>query len=57
LKKIINFILLGKGMMIRVNIWRKNSQYERNGMIMDAMGRGKSKGSGKNNMVLGEYRV
>jgi hypothetical protein len=32
----LNFILLGKGMMIRVNIGRKISWDERNGMIMDA---------------------
>jgi hypothetical protein len=53
----LNFILLGKGMMIRENIGRKTSQYERNGMIMDAMGRGKFLGSGKNNLVSGEDRL
>jgi hypothetical protein len=57
LNNFLNFILLGKGMMIRVNIGRKISWYERNGMIMDAMGRGKSMGSGKNNLVSGEYRL
>jgi hypothetical protein len=49
----LNFILVGKGMMIRDNIGRKTSRYERNGMIMDAMGKGKFLASGKNNLVLG----
>jgi hypothetical protein len=50
----LNFILLGKGMMIRANIGRNTSRYERNGMIMDSMGRGMFFGSGKNNLVEGE---
>jgi hypothetical protein len=50
----LNFILLGKGMMIRPNIGRKNSLDERDGMIMDSMGRGKLLGGGKKNMVVGE---
>jgi hypothetical protein len=50
----LNFILLGKGMMIRVNIGRKIARYERNGMIMDSTGRGKLFGSCKNNLVARE---
>jgi hypothetical protein len=53
----LNFILLGKGMMIRPNIGRKTSQDERDGMIMDSTGRGKFLGGGKNNMVVGEDRL
>ena len=54
---LINFILLGKGIMIRPNIGRKTAQDERDGMIMDAMGRGKFFGGGKNNLVVGEDRL
>jgi hypothetical protein len=43
----LNFFLLGKGVMIRVNIGRKIAWDERNGMIMDATGRVKFLGSGK----------
>jgi hypothetical protein len=50
----LNFILLGKVMTIRANIRRKTTQYERNEMIMDSMGKGKLFGSGKNNFVEGE---
>jgi hypothetical protein len=53
----LNFILLGKGMMIRPNIGRNTSQDERDGMIMDSTGRGKLFGSGKNNLVAGEDRL
>jgi hypothetical protein len=53
----LNYILLGKGMMIRVNIGRKIARYERNGMIMDSTGRGKLFGSDKNNVVVGEERL
>jgi hypothetical protein len=35
---------MGKGMTIRVNIGRNTTWYERNGMIMDAMGRVSSLG-------------
>jgi hypothetical protein len=52
----LNFILLGKKMTIRVNIGRKTTLYERDGMLMDSKGRGKFFGSGKNNLVAGEYR-
>jgi hypothetical protein len=37
----LNFILLGKGVMIRVGIGRKTAWDERNGMIMDATERRK----------------
>jgi hypothetical protein len=47
-----NFIILGKGMMIRENIGRNISQYERNGMIMDTMGRGESLGVVKTTWCL-----
>jgi hypothetical protein len=57
LNNFLNFILLGKGTTIRENIGRKTSRYERNGTIMDATGRGKSMGSGKNNLVSGESRL
>jgi hypothetical protein len=53
LNDFLNFILLGKGMMIRVNIGRKNVRDKRNGMIMNTKGRGKSCGSGKNILVFG----
>jgi hypothetical protein len=43
----LNFIIIGKGMMIRPNIGRKTAQDERDGMIMDSMGRGSLFGSGK----------
>jgi hypothetical protein len=50
----LNFILLGKWMMIRPNIRRKTFRDERDGMIMDSTGRGKLFGGGKNNLVAGE---
>jgi hypothetical protein len=53
----INFILFGKGMMIRPNIGGKTTRDERDGMIMDAIGRGKFFGGGKNNLVKGEDRL
>jgi hypothetical protein len=56
LNNFLNFILLGKGMMIRANIGRNIVWDERNGMIMDDTGRGNSLGSGKNIFVSGEYR-
>jgi hypothetical protein len=54
MNNVLNFILLDKGMMIRVNIGRKTSQYERNGMIMDTTRRGKFLGSGKNKLMEGK---
>jgi hypothetical protein len=53
----LNFILLGKGMMIRSSIGGKTAQDERDGMMMDAMGRGNFFGGGKNNLVVGEDRL
>jgi hypothetical protein len=50
----LNFILLGKGMMIRENIGKNISQYERNGMTMESTRKEKLFGSGKNNLVVGE---
>jgi hypothetical protein len=45
-----NFILLGKGMMIRENIGRKIAKDKGNGMIMNTVGRGKSLRSGKKSL-------
>jgi hypothetical protein len=50
----LNFILLGKGMMIRENIGRKNARSKGNGMIMNTVRRRKSLRSGKNNLMFGE---
>ena len=47
LNNFLNFIFLGKGMMIGMNIGRNVVGDEGNGMIMNTMGRGKSPGSGK----------
>jgi hypothetical protein len=44
-------------MMIRENNGKKTAQNKRNKMIMNTMGRGKSMESGKNKLVLGEYRL
>jgi hypothetical protein len=52
LKTFLNFINLGKGMTIRVNIRRKTSQDKRNGMIMNTTEGEKSLGSEKNNLVF-----
>jgi hypothetical protein len=54
LNNFLNFIFLGKGMMIGTNIGRKATGYEGNGMIMNTMGRWKSRGSGKNNWMFGD---
>jgi hypothetical protein len=40
----LNFIFLGKGVMIQMNIGRKYSGYKGNGMIMNTMGRRESLG-------------
>jgi hypothetical protein len=53
----LNFILLGKGMTIRTNIGRRTSWDERDGMIMDSMGRGMFFRSGKNKLVAGKDRL
>jgi hypothetical protein len=44
MKKNLDFFLLGKGMTIRPNIGRENSQDERDGMIMDSTEGGSSWG-------------
>jgi hypothetical protein len=44
-------------MTIRVNIGRKTTWYERDGMVMDSMGRGNFIGNGKNKLVVGEDRL
>jgi hypothetical protein len=54
LNNFLNFIFLGKGMTIGTHIGRKVVGDEGNEMIMNTMGRGKSMGSGKNNLMFGE---
>jgi hypothetical protein len=54
LNNFLNFIFLGKGMTIGTNIGRKDVRDKGNGMIMNTMGRRKSLGSGKNNLMFGE---
>jgi hypothetical protein len=53
----LNFILLGKGMMIRKNNRRKIFRNKGKGMIMNTIGRGDSLRSGKNNLVFGDDRL
>jgi hypothetical protein len=50
----LNFIILGKWMMIRENIGRKTSRNKGDGMIMNTMGMRKSLRSAKNNLMFGE---
>jgi hypothetical protein len=50
----LNFILLGKGVMIRENIGRKTSRNKGNGMIMNTMRRRKSLRGGKNILMFGK---
>jgi hypothetical protein len=50
----LNFILLGKGVMIRENIGRKTARNKGNGMIMNTMRRRKSLRGGKNNLMFGK---
>jgi hypothetical protein len=54
LNNFLNFIFLGKGVMIGTNIGRKDSWNKGNGMIMNTTGRRDSLGSGKNHMVFRE---
>jgi hypothetical protein len=54
LNNFLNFIFLGKGMMIGTNIGRKDTGDKGNGMIMNTMRRRKSLGSGKNNLMFEE---
>jgi hypothetical protein len=48
----LNFIFLGKGVMIWTNIGRKDSWYKGNGMIMNTMGRREALGSGKDQLMF-----
>ena len=43
----LNLFFLEKGVMIQMNIGRKDSEYKGNGMIMNTVGRRESLGSGK----------
>jgi hypothetical protein len=54
LKFFLNFIFLGKGMTIGMNIGRTVLGYEGNGLIMNTMGRRKSLGSGKISLMFEE---
>jgi hypothetical protein len=54
LNNFLNFIFLGKGITIGMNIGRKVVGDEGNGMIMNTTGRGKSLTSGKNSLIFGE---
>jgi hypothetical protein len=54
LNNFLNFIFLGKGMTIGTNIGRKDFGNKGNKMIMNTMGRRKSQGSVKNNLIFGE---
>jgi hypothetical protein len=49
-----NFIFLGKGVTIGMNIGRKDFWDKGNGMIMNTMGRRESLGSGKNHLMFRE---
>jgi hypothetical protein len=48
----LNFIFLGKGVMIQTYIGRKVSWYKGNGMIMNTTGRRESLGSGKYHLMF-----
>jgi hypothetical protein len=52
LNHFLNFILLGKGVIIGIYIGRKDSWNEGNGIIMKTKGRRKSMGSGKNHLMF-----
>jgi hypothetical protein len=54
LKFFLNFIFLGKGITIGMDIGRKADRDKGNGMIMKTMGRRESLGSGKKNLMFGE---
>jgi hypothetical protein len=54
LNHFLNFIFLGKGVMIGTNIGRKDSWYKGNGMIMNTIGRRESLGSGKDHLMFRE---
>jgi hypothetical protein len=48
----LNFIFLGKGVIIQMDIGRKASEYKGNGMIMNTMGRRESLGGGKDQWMF-----
>jgi hypothetical protein len=52
--RFINFIILGKGVTIRVNIGRKTTKNKGNGMIMKTTRRRKSLRVRKNNLMYGK---
>ena len=54
LNHFLNFIFLGKGVMIWMDIGKKASGYKGNGMIMNTTGRRESLGSGKNHLMFRE---
>jgi hypothetical protein len=54
LNNFLNFIFLGKGVMIGMDIGRKASWDKGNGMIMNTTGRRESMGSGKNHLMFRE---
>jgi hypothetical protein len=54
LNHFLNFIFLGKGVMIRTDIGRKASWYKGNRMIMNTMGRRESLGSVKDHLMFRE---
>jgi hypothetical protein len=54
LNHFLNFIFLGKGVTIGMDIGRKDSWDKGNGMIMKTMGRRESLGSGKNHLMFRE---
>jgi hypothetical protein len=48
----LNFIFWGKGVMIQMDIGRKDSEYKGNGMIMNTTRRRDSLGSGKYHLIF-----
>jgi len=54
LNNFLNFIFLGKGLMIGTNIGRKDSKDKVNGMIMNTKRRRESLQSGKNHLMSRE---
>ena len=54
LNNFVNFIVFGKGVMIGMDIGRKDSWDKGNGMIMNTTGKRESLGSGKNNLMFRE---
>jgi hypothetical protein len=57
LNNYLNFIFLGKGMMIGMDIGRKASGDNENRMIMNTIERKESLGSGKNHLMFREDRL